>query len=205
MKISRKSLILMLIVLFLVQTGCSSNGGKKESQDTQPEETVPTAEQSSSASDGSIEINPCPFPDKCLDAVSITSFSEKNIQFDQENSITVPASQTVYIRFCWAAKNQVILDQNAANVKFTLDFDGISISNPNYLAAGEIAGAKVEGENSPALCYGISVKGWKAGEQHRVTMRMTFDKAINDGWEYSPAGSVKELIYVIIPADLPKK
>ncbi len=205
MKKTRYSIVLIMIMILLVQAGCSPGSGKKEAQNTHPEETIPAIEQSSSSSDGSIEINPCPFPDKCPDAVSITSFSENEIQFDQENSITIPASQPVYIQFCWAAKDQAILDQSAANVKFTLDFDGISISNPNYLAAGEITGAKAEGVSSPALCYGISVKGWKTGEQHKVTMSMTFEKAINDGWKDSPAGSVRELIYVIIPEDAPKK
>jgi hypothetical protein len=207
----RKSFVLyfslLIIILLSTQAACVLSGSDETAE---PGYVVVTATpQPPTATPQpvlTIDVAPCPFPEICPEAQSVTLYSDVDIQFDVENHITVPVGQPVYVRLAWVTSTPDILEQNTPYITFSIEIDGVRLDDPEYLTYDEIYGSIHAPDGyAPALTYGVVLSGLKEGETHRVVITRSNSEAINDGLEDYPAGDTTTLIYVITAANIPKR
>ena len=207
----RKSFLLLLVLLVVIllstQAACVLSGAKETAE---PVYIVVTATpQPPTATPQpvlTIDVAPCPFPEICPEAQSVTLYSDVDILFEEENRITVPVGQPVYVRLAWVVSTPDILEQNTPYITFSIEIDGVRLDDPEFLSYDEIYGSIHAPDGyAPSLTYGGVLSGLKEGETHRVVVTRSNSEAINDGLEDYPAGDTTTLIYVITAANIPRR
>lgn len=201
------TLLILIVVLFAAQAACVLSGAAKTAE---PVYVVVTATpQPPTATPQpvlTIDVAPCPFPEICPEAQSVTLYSDADILFGEENRITVPVGQPIFARLAWVASTPDILKQNLPYLTFTIEIDDVLLDNPEYLSYDEIYGSVHAPEGyAPALSFGVMLSGLEEGEAHTVVITRTNSELINDGIEDYPAGDTTRLIYVITAANIPRR
>jgi hypothetical protein len=201
------SLVLLVVILLSTQAACVLSAADETAE---PVYIVVTATpQPPTATPQpvlTIDVAPCPFPEICPEAQSVTLYSDVDILFEEENRITVPVGQPVYVRLAWVASTPDILEQNTPYITFSIEIDGVRLDDPEFLSYDEIYGSIHAPDGyAPSLTYGVVLSGLKEGETHRVVVTRSNSEAINDGLEDYPAGDTTTLIYVITAANIPRR
>lgn len=200
-------LVLLVVILLSTQAACVLSGADETAE---PVYIVVTATpQPPTATPQpvlTIDVAPCPFPEICPEAQSVTLYSDVDILFEEENRITVPVGQPVYVRLAWVVSTPDILEQNTPYITFSIEIDGVRLDDPEFLSYDEIYGSIHAPDGyAPSLTYGVVLSGLKEGETHRVVVTRSNSEAINDGLEDYPAGDTTTLIYVITAANIPRR
>jgi hypothetical protein len=201
------SLVLLVVILLSTQAACVLSAADETAE---PVYIVVTATpQPPTATPQpvlTIDVAPCPFPEICPEAQSVTLYSDVDILFEEENRITVPVGQPVYVRLAWVVSTPDILEQNTPYITFSIEIDGVRLDDPEFLSYDEIYGSIHAPDGyAPSLTYGVVLSGLKEGETHRVVVTRSNSEAINDGLEDYPAGDTTTLIYVITAANIPRR
>ena len=200
-------LVLLVVILLSTQAACVLSGADETAE---PVYIVVTATpQPPTATPQpvlTIDVAPCPFPEICPEAQSVTLYSDVDILFEEENRITVPVGQPVYVRLAWVVSTPDILEQNTQYITLSIEIDGVRLDDPEFLSYDEIYGSIHAPDGyAPSLTYGVVLSGLKEGETHRVVVTRSNSEAINDGLEDYPAGDTTTLIYVITAANIPRR
>jgi hypothetical protein len=201
------SLVLLVVILLSTQAACVLSAADETAE---PVYIVVTATpQPPTATPQPVltnDVAPCPFPEICPEAQSVTLYSDVDILFEEENRITVPVGQPVYVRLAWVVSTPDILEQNTPYITFSIEIDGVRLDDPEFLSYDEIYGSIHAPDGyAPSLTYGVVLSGLKEGETHRVVVTRSNSEAINDGLEDYPAGDTTTLIYVITAANIPRR
>ena len=96
-------------------------------------------------------------------------------------STTVPASQPVLIIVGWCTRTAEILQQNDAQIKWTVTVDGQNVEVSKLFAYDQT--------RPDGVCHSSVglIRQW-TGDTHKITTTMTVAQKINDGWTDFAAG-----------------
>jgi hypothetical protein len=129
----------------------------------------------------------CIFEEDCPEAHFFTSYLPNPIMSNLLTEVVFPAEDKMRVNVGWCTKDETALQDNLQHISYMFEIDGIS-----YLDQASISQGTSTDETDPTISYpcsfiGVMLSGWTIGENHLVTIGVSFDAPVYDGWEwYSP-------------------
>jgi hypothetical protein len=148
-----------------------------------------------------VSLEPCPYIRYCPDARGVWEFFNEDTLTDPVTVVEVPYDEPISFNLGWITAMYEQLDQNKQHMHWVLEIDGQDYYREDFTA--EDLAYQDDGSTWPSIYTGVITRGWVIGEPHTVRIGLSFDEAINDGWDDYPAGYEVVNEYIVNPIFIP--